>query len=257
MRVETTATVRSGILYLISMMSAWIALTGCGRTPEKAELRVSYGNNGIHRLTFNDAVLEDLGEHPADAFHIWHMKAVDGRGKVLKGQQYDWGENNNGRSWNAATHAWTYSFTWGSIGVQFEQRGDTLDMSVTEKNSQGSGITFFGAAIYPFALHFPRLPSGFGEASYQHLAVRPSDPAPVADFGAGQVTTTASAGSKPLYYGFEPAGGGAPTYFPIISSTALDSLAPSFLHVDRPVREGETDTFMVTLKFANSPSSSR
>lgn len=248
---------RLGIVCLVSMMSAWIALTGCGRTPGETGLRVSYGNNGVQRLTFNGIVLEDLGEHPADAFHIWHMKAVDAQGKVLKGQQYDWGENNNGRSWNAASHAWLYTFTWGSIDVQFEQKGDTLDMSVTEKNNPGSGITFLGAAIYPFALHFPNLPSGFGEASYQHLAVRASNPPPVADFAGGQVTASVSGGSKPLYYGFEPAGGSAPAYFPIISSTALDSLAPSFLHADRPVREGETDTFMVALKFAHSPSSSQ
>ena len=248
---------RAGIVYLVLTMSALVALTGCGgKGGNQSGLRITYGENGIQQLTFNDVMLEDLERYPTDAFHIWHMKAMDAQGKSLTKEQYGWGENNNGRSWNAATHTWRYPFTWGSISLQFVQEGNTLDMNVVEKNDADSGITFQGATIYPFVLHFPSVPSGFGNAEYQHVAVNVSDPNPVADFGQSQVTAAVSAGSKPLYYGFEPAGGGT-NYFPIMSSTAMDSLAASVVHVDRPVPAGSSDTFTVSLRFSSSPSSSQ
>lgn len=98
-------------------------------------------------------------------------------------------------------------------------------------------------------LRFPELPKGFGDASYEHLAVNAGDPVPVADFGASQVSVIADGGPKPLYHGFEPAGGGN-GFFPVISSTAMDSMSAAYPKLDRPVSPGASDAFTVSLRFA-------
>ena len=82
------------------------------RMHAQSSLDVRYGDAGLQQLSFGGVVLEDLTQNSADAFHIWHMKATDLNGNVLAGGQYGWGELNNGRSWNAATHTWTYLFVW-------------------------------------------------------------------------------------------------------------------------------------------------
>ena len=129
-------------------------------------------------------------------------------------------------------------------------------MHVVEKNNADSGIIFKGATIYPFVLHFPELPKGFDDASYEHLAVNAGDPVPIADFGASQVSVIADGGSKPLYHGFEPAGGGN-GFFPVISSTAMDSMSTAYPKLDRPVGPGASDSFTVSLRFAGTEPASQ
>ena len=159
-------------------------------------MEVIYGPNGIQRLSFDGVALEDLTKYPTDVFHIWHIKAAGLHGKVLSNPQYGWGEVNNGRTWNAATHSWLYTFIWGSISVQFVQKGNTLDMAVTENNNGDSGITLDGATIYPFVLHFPELPEGFGDPSYEHLAVKSGDPTPVAEWDQSHLSIVGGCGLK-------------------------------------------------------------
>ncbi len=228
-----------------------VLLLSCGKAGRDAGLQVTYGPGGLQRLTFNGVVLEDLAQYPADAFHIWHMKVTDSKGKGLAGNGYAWGEVNQGRTWDAATHTMLYKFPWGSISTQFSQIRDALALKVVEENQADSGVTLRGATIYPLVLHFPDLPSGFGDASYEHLAVKTDDPPPVADFGQGKVTVVAEAGAKPLYRGFEPAGHGN-NYFPVISSTTMDSMAAFYPRVDRPVPPGKKDVFTIRLQFAAS-----
>ena len=246
---------RLPILSLAAAITGAFLLASCsGGKAQETGLRVEYGSNGIQRLSYNGVVLEDLDQHPSDTFHIWHMKATDAAGKVAKDGQYGWGELNNGHTWDAATHSWKYSFSWGTISVQFSQAGNTLNMNVTETNNPGSPVTFDGATIYPFVLHFPQLPNGFGDAKYAQLSPNlPGSPAPVADFGHGQVTSVVTSGSKPLYHGFEPAGAEF-NYFPVISGTSMDSQAPSLPHIDRPLAAGQTDSYTVALQFTPSPS---
>ncbi len=247
---------QSGIVCLSLILLASMALTGCGKARRQTGLEISYGANGIQRLSFNGTTLEDLAKYPADAFHIWHIKATALHGKLLTDRQYGWGEVNNGRTWNAAAHTWNYQFIWGSISVQFAQKGNSLEVTVTEKNNADSGIMLDGATIYPFALHFPELPDGFGESSFEHLALRSGDPIPVAEFDQKEVSIIADASPKPLYRGFEPAGGGN-SYFPIISSTAMDSMSSAYSRIDRPVGPGAADTFTVTLEFADVEAETR
>ena len=116
-------------------------------------------------------------------------------------------------------------------------------------------MTFQGAVIYPFAIHFPRLPNGFGDSSYEHLAFNTTGPSvTLADYGFGQAAAVLSDARRPLYTGFEPAGP-PNTYSPIISGTALDNMATFFPRNDRPVASGETDQFVVSIRFAPSATS--
>jgi hypothetical protein len=112
------------ILFLAVLIASTEASAATG-------LQVTYGGSGLQRLSYNGVVLEDVSQNSSDAFHIWHMKLTDLSGNVLNGGQYNWGEANNGRSWDAATTSWTYQFTWGSLRVQYAQSGDTLNMIVT------------------------------------------------------------------------------------------------------------------------------
>ena len=227
------------------------ALVGRAVPFHAQNLNVNYGAGGVQTLTFAGTPLEDVSANPADAFHIWHMSSTDLQGNPVSSGQYGWGESNNGRSWNAATLTWTYTFTWGTITTHFAQAGDDLDMTVTETNNVNSGIIFNGASIYPFALHFPALPAGFGNFGNQ-LADNTSGPSvTIADYGTGEVVAVAPDSTKALYSGFQPTGA-ANTYTALISSASPDSLATFLPHNNRPVAPGQSETFTVSLRFAPS-----
>lgn len=244
---------RTLLVALVSVASfVAVALEKSTVAQSSSQLNVTYGSDGIQRLSYAGTVLEDLNQYPSDAFHIWHMKLTDLQGKLVTGGQYGWGEINNGRSWNAANHRWTYSFVWGSIQVQFLQNGNNLDMIVTETNLPNSGVVLDGAVVYPLGLHMPQLPVKFYDANYPQLAFNTTGPSvTVADYGAGEVAAVVPDATKPLYSGFSPAGNGI-GYFPIISGTSPDGLATFQPHNDRPVQPGHTETFTVSLRFAPS-----
>ena len=221
-------------------------------------LQITYGAQGIQTLSYQGVALENLASSPSDAFHIWHMKLTDLSGSLATCAQCGWGETNNGKSWNAATQTWTYSFVWGTISVQFVQADSTLNMVVTVVNNANSGYIFDGATIYPFVLNFPGLPAGFVNASYPQLAFETTGPGvTVANYGTGEAVFVDPDASKPLYTGYQPTGSNY-AYTPIISGTTPDGL-PSFQpHYDRPVQPGQTDSFTVSLRFApaGTPTSS-
>jgi hypothetical protein len=217
----------------------------------QTELQVTYGNAGLQTLTYNGVTLENTNAFPSDAFHIWHMQAVDLKGDILTSGQYGWGENNNGRSWNASTKTWTYQYCWGSISVQYVQSGNDLNLIVTTLNHAGSGIVFDGASIYPMNLHFPAFPKGFPAVGNEFSDNTSQPGVTVADYGRGEVLAVAPSAAEPLYSGFQPSGSGN-TYTPLISTTSPDSLAAYVPHNNRPVQPGQTDTFTVSLRFAES-----
>ena len=222
------------------------------KTVAQTDLKVSFGASGVQQLSYRGVTLEDLAQNPSDAFHIWHMKISDLNGNVLTSSQYGWGETNQGKAWDAGNQTWTYSFPWGSIAVQFQQSGNTLNMNVTEKNLQGSNVVLNGAEILPLALHFPRLPVGFSDQSYPQLSYNTTGPSVVgADFASGMVTAVVPSALKPLYSGFMPAGS-PNAYTALISSTAPDGLATFQPHKDRSVLPGQTDSFTVSLRFSPS-----
>ena len=238
-----------GVICAMTILFGWaIARKAHGQS----DLQLTYGASGVQRLSYKGLVLEDLSLAPNDAFHIWHMKSTDLSGNVRTDAQYGWGENNNGKTWDAATHTWTYNFVWGSIRVQFAQNGNNLDMVVTTVNAANSGIIFDGATIYPFGLNFPQLPASFNDASYPQLAYNTTGPSvTVADFGRGEVVAVVPDATQPLYSGFWPTGNGI-GYSPVISGTAPDNLATFQPHNDRPVQPGQTSTYTVSLRFAPS-----
>lgn len=244
-----TSRVRLILNILILAVSALVVQS---RAVANSGLQVIYGSNGIQQLIYNGVVLEDLGQYPSDAFHIWHLSSTDLEGNALSSGQYGWGEVNNGRSWNAATATWTYSFVWGSITVQFVQSGNTLNMNVTETNNADSGIVFDGSNIYPLVLHFPTLPSGFTNASYAQVQSNITGPSvTLADFGSGEVTAVDAEPVQPLYSGYYP-GSITNSYTAIIGSTTISGLADFFPIVNRPLQPGQTDTYTVSLRFAPS-----
>lgn len=228
---------------------------GVGAPAQTTGLKLNFGPNGLENLSYNGVVLEDVKAVPADAFHIWHMKALDPHGKVLTEGQYSWGESNSGRHWDAPKQTWTYTYKWGSITTQYEQHGDALDILVTTTNSGNSGITFEGASIYPLTLHFPVLPNGFANPSYPQLAYNTTGPSiTVADYGKGEAVAVVPDAHRPLYSGFMPADNNT-AYTALISSTVPDGLATFQPHNDRPVKPGETDRFRVSLRFGPSGAS--
>jgi hypothetical protein len=239
-----------------------VFLAGCGASnPRSKGLEVIYGAQGIERLSYRGVVLEDLAQYPDDAFHIWHMKATDLQGNVVAEKQYQWGEVNAARSWDMVKHTWKYFFDWGTISVEFAQVGDTLNINVTEANNPDSKVIFDGATIYPFVLHFPRLPDGFKDVKFAQLSTNSnSDQAAsrmvVADYGEGQIVSFVPDPAGPLYHGFDPPNSDAAAsgfnYVPIVSSTSMDSMPSFFPRIDRPVRPGKDDRFTVSLRFAPS-----
>ena len=223
----------------------------------QSNLQITYGSQGIQTLSYQGVELEDLSQNASDAFHIWHMKMTDLIGNLATCAECGWGENNNGKSWNSATQTWTYLFSWGTITVQFQQSGNTLNMIVTETNLANSGLILDGATIYPFVLNFPELPVGFVNVAYPQYAYETTGPGVTpADYGSGEVVAVDPNASKPLYSGYQPTGNGF-AYAPIISSTTPDGLATFDPQNDRPVQPGQTDTFTVSLRFAASGTSTQ
>ncbi len=240
------------ILLSISVILLPLAVFLMTRKSAAQTLSVTYGTQGVERLSYGGVVLEDLSQNPADTFHIWHMKATDLQGNALTQGQYGWGEVNNGRSWNPSTQSWTYDFVWGSITVAFQQSGNALNMLMTTSNAANSGIIFDGASIYPLVLHFPKLPAGFADAATPQLATNVTGPGVVvADYGSGEVAAVDADAVRPFYDGYLP-GSSAGTYTPIMSSTTPDGLAVFLPHTDRPLAPGQTDKTVVSLRFAPS-----
>ncbi len=232
------------------LVCSLLLIVGC-KSRAQSDLQITYGPSGVQTLSYKGQMLEDVGAHPQDAFHIWHMKATDLQGNVLNTPQTGWGENNSGKTWDAATHTWTYRFSWGSIEVQFAQAGNTLNMNVTETNLANSGIVLDGATIYPFVLHFPQMPLNFTNAGYNQWSYNTNAPsALVADYGSAEVVAVVPDAAKPLFSGFLSNNNNA--YVPIISSTSPDALAAFQPPNDRPVQPGQTDHFTVSLRFTAS-----
>ena len=245
------------LLSLLAAVATLSALCLSGAKPAKAQsgLQVSFGGNGLQKLSYNGVALEDLNAYPTDAFHIWHMKATDSQGHPLPGPQLTWGENNNGRSWNAHTHTWTYTFSWGTISTQYIQNGNNLDVVVTTSNNGNSGLVFDGASVYPLALHFPNLPAGFANAGYPQLTFNVTAPSvTTADYGQGEVVAVVPDATKALYSGFLPTGNGT-SYTAFVSGTSPDSIATFQPHNDRPVAPGQSDQYRVSLRFQPSGTS--
>ena len=214
-------------------------------------LQVTYGPQGLDKVTYAGHVLEDTTRWNDDAFHIWHMKSLDDAGRALTTGQYGWGENHDRRTWDAADKSWTYDFAWGSIRTQYRQQGDALNVVVTETNHANSKIVFDGASIYPLVLHLPRVPVGFGEPGDSRLIDNVNQPGMVvSDFGAGEVVSVSLDPATPLYTGFQAVGKEF-AYAALISTTVPDGFAPGS-HPTHPLRPGESATLTLSLRFGSS-----
>ena len=243
------------VFLVCALLTAMAAVAVERKMAAQTDLKMIFGEAGVQQILYRGVVLENVAQNPNDAFHIWHMKVSDLKGKVLSGGEYGWGETNGGKHWDSGSHTWTYSYTWGSIAVQLQQSGNALNMNVTETNRPDSDVVLDGAEIFPLALHFPGLPSGFGDQSYPQLSYNTTGPSVTgADYGSGLAAVVVPSAAKPLYSGFMPTGE-SNAYTLLISSTTPDGLATFLPHNDRPVMPGQTDKFTVSLRFAASGTS--
>lgn len=237
------------------MIKRWVlvlalgVVAGVGAGPNDAcaqELQVRFGAQGLEQLSYKGQVLEDVKQWPEDAFHIWHMKCFDAAGKPVQAGQYGWGENHNGRSWDAASKTWTYTFVWGTIRAEYVQRGNALDLKVTEANRAGSEVVLDGASVFPLALHLPGM--RMGDSRIGDGVEAPG--VTLVDWHGGEVAVAVLDPGKPLYSGFQSGKEGA--YGVIVSGTRPDALPALAGAVGRPVRPGETDSVTVSVRFAES-----
>lgn len=232
------------------------ALFGLALTASaSAQLAVTYGSSSVQTLSYNGASLVS-----APSFRIAHMKTSDLNGVNLHGDGLDYGETGVTKSWNASTLTYTYTYAWGSIAAQFAQSGNNLNMAVTTQVNSGANVILLGAVIEPFNLAFPQMPiqasGSFG--GYDQYATNTQKPSiTTADFGSGVVSAVyANAAGGALYSGFENAGGQGNAYYPFISGTGTDQISgTSFAtHFDRPVQPGHSDSYTLSLRFANEGS---
>ena len=207
-------------------------------------LVAEFGAKGLERLAYNGEVLEDVGRWPDDVFHIGHMKCFDAGGRTLTQGQYGWGENHETRTWDGTTQTWTYRFSWGEIRVRYVLQAERLDLEITEINKAGSGVVLDGAEIYPLALH---LQSSVG------MAIADNEEAPgvtIRKWGKEEVAIVAPDAQKTLYSGFKSSQDGASEI--LVSGTRPDALQGRPNAAGRAVKPGETDRFVLSLRFARS-----
>ena len=215
-------------------------------------LKVTFGPHGLQTISYQGIVLEDQARYPEDAFHVWQIKMTDLKGKPLTAGQNGWGENSVGKAWDSVSHAWTYAFDWGAIRVEYVTGSEALGIRVTEINKAGSGVILDGVSIYPVGVHFAQLPKGFVNRTYPQLSDGISKPGVVtADDGSRTVAVVSENITEPIYSGFAPTNV-ANTYDVLISSASPAELATFQPHHDLPVKPGETEQFMVSLRFAPS-----
>ncbi len=236
----------SFVCVLVLMLLGLVATSG---SAVGQSLNVVYGAKGIQTLSYAGRSLADINAYPADAFHIYHMKCETLTGVPITSGQYGWGENNNGTSWNAATQTETYTFSWGSIAVQFIQTGDTLNLLVTESNNANSGVKFDGAEIFPLTFHFPQDPSGFqGYSQFLNTTTGPGVSA--ANYGTGAVTAVFPDESIAIHAGWKNLG--TNSYSPLMTTTSPDGLAAFLPHTDNPLAPGRTLQYTLSLRFTAS-----
>jgi hypothetical protein len=215
-------------------------------------LQITYTNNGLAKLSYDGTVLEDLTANPSDAFQIGHMKITDLKGNLKTGDQYVWGEVNNGKRWDSLSHTWNYQFIWGSVSAHFLQTGDNLNIEIAIKNQPASGVIVNGVTTSPLVLHFPDLPVGFKNPKFEQLASNLSGPSvTLADYRKGAVAAVYADAARPLYTGFHPAAF-ANAYTLIVSGTKPDGIPVFFPALDRPTPPGRTDDYVLSLRFAPS-----
>ncbi len=243
--------VGGGTATITAAASGYLGSSTIAVTPPPSNgLAVTYSGGGIQTLAYSGVTLHDATAYPADVFHISHMKTTDLSGTVLHGAGLDYGETGATKTWTAGTKTMLYTYTWGTISVQFADTASKLDAIVTLHNNTGSNVILDGAEIHPFGAHFPNAPVGFN--GYPVFAYEVNAPGvTIADYGIGKMAVVVPSAAKLLYTGFDTVSGGGQTYFtPLISGTGPDNLATFYPHFERALQPGQTDTFTVSYRFS-------
>ena len=207
----------------------------------QGKLETSFGPKGLERVSYAGEQLLDVDAHPEDEFHIWHMRLTDLEGRVRSDGAYGWGETNQGREWDSVSKAWRYQFPWGTIRAQYRQVGDTLDVKVIENNKPSSGVVFYGATVYPMAMHV--------SGRVTDAAIVDSEETPavsLARWGKVSVAAIVADSNSGIWSGWQQRG---PALQAIVSQTLPDALPASAARRERGLRPGETASFTLSLRF--------
>ncbi|MBV9679165.1 MAG: hypothetical protein JO185_22710 [Acidobacteriaceae bacterium] len=208
------------------------------------KLQVSFDRRGIASLSYGGVSLIDLNGGRGDAFSV---------GAYQLGGKSGWGETGKTESWDDAKRLLTWAWNWGSVSCQFVEadRSDALQIRITVADKSSEALE--GIAVSPLGLQYPQLPRGFGAPNYPQFHNNLDAPALIAaDFGQG-ITVIADENAKGLYVGLSPSG--TPNHYKLQIGTNNDD-SKGFLSravpVHRPLPPGQTDSYVISLRFAPS-----
>lgn len=208
------------------------------------KLQVSFDHRGIASLSYGGVSLIDLNSGRGDAFSV---------GTYQVGGKSGWGETGRTQSWDDTKRLLTWAWNWGSVSCQFikSDRSDAIRMRIIVTNKSSEALE--GIAVFPLGLQYPQLPKDFGAPNYPQFHNNLDAPALIAaDFGQGMIVIT-DEDAKELYVGLSPAG--TPNHYKLQVGTNNDN-SQGFLSravpVHRPLPPGQTDSYVVSLRFAPS-----
>ncbi len=206
-------------------------------------LKTTFDENGVSTLAYNGTTLIDLKAKLGDAFAV---------GTYQLGKRSGFGAAEKKASWDGPSKTLTWALPWGSVVCQFaSSNAARLDIKISIHNTSHESLE--GINVYPLGLQFPALPKNFGAPNYPQFHNNLDGPALVtADYGGGTVALLETS-AKPLYLGLTPSG--APNHYQLQVGTVNDT-SEGFLSkavpLHRSVPARQTDTYLVSLRFAQS-----
>ncbi len=206
-------------------------------------LQTNFDENGVTALAYNGTKLIDLKAKLGDGFTV---------GTYQLGTRSGFAAAEKKASWDVTSQTLTWALPWGNVACQFATSNTArLDIKIAIHNTSNEALKAIN--VYPLGLQFPVLPKNFGAPNYPQFHNNLDGPALItADFGGGVVTILETT-AKPLYLGLTPSG--PPNHYQLQVGTVNDA-SEGFLSkavpLQRAVPAGQTDTYLVSLRFAQS-----
>ncbi len=147
----------------------------------------------------------------------------------------------------------TDTLPWGTIKIGYRASGNKLTLTMTTTNSSGTE-TIQGLYYIPLTLRFPEKVKEY-DGSTPLLMHNVGQVAAVkVSYGSGTLAVVSEDNAKPLMVGF-PWATNRPdnTKFPLSVHTGrVNSYPDSYPTINRPITPGNTDTYVVTLRFGRA-----
>ena len=218
-------------------------------------LAVTYNSGGISTLSYNGQTLINVPQYGSgNAYQVnrYYTLNADGTYTAV------YGGTNFTSNWNASTLTLKYTYSFGSIAVQFVQPSDSrLNMIFTVTNNANSGVTLGGVDIYPAAIHFPNpIPVSYyvGTAPMWSPMVDTTLDGPniiPANYQSGTMAfVNDSDPTKPIYTSlFTLDNTTGENYYMFVGTGPKDNLSSSLPVFYRNTAPGQTDTFEESMRF--------